>query len=221
MGYAKQGRSGPTGTAPSPTPLPLLIKGSEPQGPTIPCKPSYETNWLKRRDSAPRVARPRAMDTEFHRWLQALTSTVHTNSTRSDFNSHYAGSPMDLYGAVPYPSLDVYCHAFSPFGPWSLSHRSGYTSTSDAAAACRSRAALIGFGIEREKVKKRWLIPHRRSFELMPPIHAFRFALGGDFGGTEGRELEKPQIQDRRRKPILPNLSPPNLLSVGADARLR
>jgi hypothetical protein len=137
---------------------------------------------LYRRISAPRAARPRAMDTETPRRQQAFSTTVYTNSTRSDLHLTYAGTPMSLYGAGPCPFLAAYCHTLFPIGPWSLSRRSGYVS--DAPAAGRSRATLIGIGIEREKVKERWLLPHRCFYELMPPTPALLFAFGGTVMGA-------------------------------------
>ena len=125
---------------------------------------------------------------------------------------------MSLDGAAPCPILTVYSHIPYPFGSWSQSPRSGYASD---ASAGRSRAALIS-GIDSWMGKERWLLPHRRFYELMPPTLP-TYALWGDgYGGTVGSELEKPLIQDHRRTLNLHNPSlRPGPQPDGADARLR
>ena len=86
----------------------LLLKVSVSQGRASPAKLLIRVfPRLYRRISAPRAARPRAMDTETPRWQQAFsTATVYTNSTCSDLHLPYAGTPMS----------PIWCGPLSVFG---------------------------------------------------------------------------------------------------------
>ena len=183
----------------------LLLKVSVSPGHPSPAKLLIRVfPRLYRRISAPRAARPRAMDTETPRWQQAFsTATVYTNSTCSDlhlplcWNAHV---PYMVRALVRFWPLTVTPLSLSVLGHFHADQATFLTPP----RACSRRAALIGIGIEREKVKKRWLLPHRYSFELMLPTPAYLFALGGRLWGYRGKRVGEATNPGPPKEPIPP-----------------